>query len=118
MSNNKKVPATMPPPEAKASPTKTAATTVKQVVPAAPTPALKVPGLFRNIDWLTFGVTTLLTFIGYLLTISPQVGLEDSGELAVASMYAGVPHPPGYPVWTIYTWLFTVLFPVSNIAYR
>ena len=33
-------------------------------------------------------------------------------------MYAGVPHPPGYPVWTIYTWLFTVLFPVSNIAYR
>src|SRR5205814_1663246 len=27
------------------------------------------------------------------------------------------PHPPGYPVWTIYTWLFTLL-PISNIAFR
>ncbi|MDB6054065.1 MAG: hypothetical protein JWN25_1588 [Verrucomicrobiales bacterium] len=44
--------------------------------------------------------------------------LEDSGELAVGSFYAGVPHPPGYPVWTIYTWLFTRLIPVANIAYR
>src|SRR3954471_2031730 len=79
---------------------------------------VKVPPLFRNIDWLTFGVTTLLTFIGYWLTLAPQVTLEDSGELAVASMYAGVPHPPGYPVWTIYTWFFTVIFPFSNIAYR
>src|SRR2546421_2128942 len=119
MSNNisKKVSATMPAPQAKAPPAKTTAA-VSPAVPAAPAPALKVPGLFRRIDWLTFGITTLLTFIGYLLTISPQVGLEDSGELAVASMYAGVPHPPGYPIWTIYTWLFTVLFPVSNIAYR
>ncbi|GIT12662.1 MAG: hypothetical protein CM1200mP34_0680 [Verrucomicrobiales bacterium] len=33
-------------------------------------------------------------------------------------MYAGVPHPPGYPVWTLYTWLFTKLVPISNIAFR
>ncbi|HMC28944.1 MAG TPA: DUF2723 domain-containing protein, partial [Verrucomicrobiae bacterium] len=86
--------------------------------PPAKAPPVKLPPLFRNIDWLTFAITTLFTFIGYYLTLAPQVTLEDSGELATASMYAGVPHPPGYPVWTIYTWLFTVLFPVSNIAYR
>src|SRR5438445_10972628 len=86
--------------------------------PPAKGPPIKLPPLFRNIDWLSFGITTLFTFIGYYLTLAPQVTLEDSGELATASMYAGVPHPPGYPVWTIYTWLFTVLFPVSNIAYR
>lgn len=79
------------------------------------TPA--TPPLFRRIDWVTFGVTTLLVFIGYWLTLAPDMTLEDSGELAVASMYAGVPHPPGYPVWTIYTWLFTLL-PIANIAYR
>jgi len=56
-------------------------------------------------------------FIGYLWTLSPDLTLEDSGELATASMYAGVPHPPGYPVWTVYSWLFTKL-PISNIAYR
>jgi tetratricopeptide (TPR) repeat protein len=74
--------------------------------------------LFRKIDWLTFAATTLLMFIAYYLTLAPDLTLEDSGELAVGSFYAGVPHPPGYPVWTIFTWLFTVLFPISNIAWR
>jgi len=86
----------------------------KSVTPPPPV----TPPLFRKIDWLTFGLTTLLVFIGYYLTLAPDLTLEDSGELAVGSFYAGVPHPPGYPVWTIYTWLFTVLFPVANIAYR
>ncbi|MEO6034743.1 MAG: DUF2723 domain-containing protein [Verrucomicrobiota bacterium] len=86
----------------------------KPVAPAVP----PTPPLFRRIDWIAFGITTLLVFIGYFLTLAPDLTLEDSGELAVGSFYAGVPHPPGYPVWTIYTWLFTVLIPVSNIAYR
>ena len=73
---------------------------------------------FRPVDWLAFAITFLVALIGYCLTISPDLTLEDSGELAVASMYAGVPHPPGYPVWTLYTWLFTKLFPISNIAFR
>src|SRR4051812_17966026 len=80
--------------------------------------AAPVANLFRRIDWITFAVTALLVFTGYFLTLAPNVTLEDSGELATGSFYAGVPHPPGYPVWTIFTWLFTVLVPVSNIAYR
>ena len=35
-----------------------------------------------------------------------------------ARMYAGVPHPPGYPVWTVFTWIFTKILPFSNIAWR
>src|SRR5687767_12496062 len=77
-----------------------------------------VPALFRKIDWITAGLATLIVLIGYIYTLAPDVTLEDSGELAVGSFYAGVPHPPGYPVWTVYTWLFTVLFPFSNIAWR
>jgi tetratricopeptide (TPR) repeat protein len=77
-----------------------------------------VQAFFRRVDWLCFGLTTLLILIGYLWTLAPDVTLEDSGELAVGSFYAGVPHPPGYPVWTIYSWLFTVLVPFSNIAWR
>src|SRR6266481_5548757 len=86
--------------------------------PGGPVQPIKVPPLFRRIDWIAFCATTLLTFIGYMLSMAPELTLQDSGELAVGSMYAGVPHPPGYPVWTLYTWLFTVIFPVSNIAYR
>src|SRR5262245_19896809 len=84
--------------------------------PMAPAP-IHVPPLFRGIDRLAFVVTTLLVFVGYWWTLAPDLTLEDCGELAVGSMYAGVPHPPGYPVWTIYSWLFTLL-PISNIAYR
>ncbi|MDA7667982.1 DUF2723 domain-containing protein, partial [Verrucomicrobia bacterium] len=73
---------------------------------------------FRKIDWQTAGITALMVFVGYLFTIAPDVTLEDSGELSVGAFYAGVPHPPGYPIWTLYSWLFTVLIPVSNIAFR
>lgn len=88
--------------------------------PAAPPPQPPPPiaPLFRPVDWFTFALTTILVFIGYWWTLAPDMTCEDSGELAVASMYAGVPHPPGYPVWTIYSWLFTKLVPISNIAYR
>ncbi|SVD79796.1 uncharacterized protein METZ01_LOCUS432650, partial [marine metagenome] len=44
---------------------------------------------FRPVDWLAFGITTLVTLLGYCLTISPDLTLEDCGELAVGSMYAG-----------------------------
>ncbi len=87
----------------------------------APAGPIKIPGLppplYRKLDWVTCAVTTLLVFIGYYLTLAPDLTLEDSGELAVGSFYAGVPHPPGYPVWTIYTWLFT-LIPIANVAWR
>src|SRR6266511_2526929 len=88
-----------------------------QPIPLSAAPPV-TPPLFRKIDWLTFGVTALLVFIGYYLTLAPDLTLEDSGELATGSFYAGVPHPPGYPVWTIFTWLFTVLVPASNVAWR
>jgi len=84
---------------------------------ALPVVDVKAP-FFRRCDWISFALTTLLVMIGYYLTLAPDLTLEDSGELAVGSYYAGVPHPPGYPVWTIYTWLFTVLVPFSNIAWR
>src|SRR2546427_1677565 len=88
-------------------------TTPEPIKPAPPAAAAPPTGpikpLFRSIDWFAFGFTAVLVFIGYLWTLSPDLTLEDSGELATASMYAGVPHPPGYPVWTIYTWLFTKL---------
>jgi tetratricopeptide (TPR) repeat protein len=91
--------------------------TTRAGAPGGPPEPVTVPPLFRRIDWFTFGITTLLVMIGYWITLAPDLTLEDSGELAVASKYAGVPHPPGYPVWTIYTWFFS-LIPHSNIAWR
>lgn len=73
---------------------------------------------FRKPDRLAFFITFFCVWIGYFLTLAPEVTLEDSGELATGSFYAGIPHPPGYPVWTIYTWLWTVVLPIKNVAWR
>ncbi len=118
MSNNPPKPsASKAPPPAPAKPVDSKAAPAVKVPVAPAAPPAHVPPLFRGIDWWSFSVTTLLVFIGYWWTLAPDLTLEDCGELATASMYAGVPHPPGYPVWTIYSWLFTLL-PISNIAYR
>ena len=100
----------------------TAKTKTPEATPPAPKPPeaipTKTPPLFRRIDWMAFLITTLFVWAGYFWTLAPDLGLEDSGELAVASMYAGIPHPPGYPVWTIYTWLWAHFLPIGNIAWR
>ena len=65
---------------------------------------------FRRVDWLAFWATFLVSFAVYFYTMAPTVTLEDSGELAVASDYLGVPHPPGYPIWTLLTWFLQWIF--------
>ncbi len=65
---------------------------------------------FRGIDWAAFWTATLVTFGVYFYTLAPTVSLEDSGELAVAGDFLGVPHPPGYPIWSLISWVFTKIF--------
>lgn len=83
-----------------------------------PDVARRVNPLFRRQDWLGFALTLAVVWLVYFLTLAPEVTLEDSGELVTGSYYAGIPHPPGYPIWTVYSWLWTVLVPVGNIAWR
>ena len=69
------------------------------------------PGaFFRRIDWTAFWSATLVSFLVYFFTLGPSTGLEDSGELATAADHLGVPHPPGYPFWTMCSWVFCRVF--------
>ena len=69
------------------------------------------PGaFFRRIDWTAFWGATLIAFLVYFFTLGPSVGLEDSGELATAADHLGVPHPPGYPFWSLCCWFFCRIF--------
>ena len=65
---------------------------------------------FRRIDWTAFWGATVIAFLVYFFTLGPSVGLEDSGELATAADHLGVPHPPGYPFWSLCCWFFCRLF--------
>ncbi len=86
--------------------------------PGRPSVTLEVPPLFRKIDWLALIITFVVIWTVYFLTLSPEQTLEDSGELCTGSFYAGIPHPPGYPFWAIYSWLWTKLLVVGNVAWR
>ncbi|HEY3853446.1 MAG TPA: DUF2723 domain-containing protein [Verrucomicrobiae bacterium] len=107
-------PKSRPPQGAPAAPAVSAA---KNIPPPPPPPAPIQP-LFRRIDWLTLAITGIIVWVVYFMCLAPEVTLEDSGELTTASYYAGIPHPPGYPFWTIYTWFWTVMVPFKNIAWR
>ncbi|MES2310125.1 MAG: DUF2723 domain-containing protein [Verrucomicrobiota bacterium] len=73
---------------------------------------------FNRWDYLAFGVVFALSLFVYVYTLAPSVTLEDSGEFITAAVHFGVPHPPGYPLWTIGTWLLSNFFPIGNVAWR
>lgn len=66
---------------------------------------------------LLLALVFLINFILFLLTLSPTVTFEDSGELITAAYNLGVPHQPGYPLFTILAKLFSFI-PIGNIAFR
>jgi tetratricopeptide (TPR) repeat protein/uncharacterized membrane-anchored protein YitT (DUF2179 family) len=71
---------------------------------------------FKGVDWLAFWLSGIVALIVYTYTLAPSVTLEDGGELAVAGDWLGVPHPPGYPSWTMLAWLFARIF--SFVTFR
>ena len=71
---------------------------------------------FRRVDWTAFWTATVISFLVYFFTLGPSVTLEDSGELAVAGDHLGVPHPPGYPIWTMCAYVFARVF--SWVTYQ
>jgi hypothetical protein len=64
------------------------------------------------------GVAGLASFIIYLRTLYPGlVGSGDTPELQFAGKVLGIPHVPGYPVYTLLSHAFSWL-PVGSPAYR
>ena len=76
------------------------------------------PERFQRSDFIAAGVVFFLTLGVYIATLAPNVTLEDSGELITAAAKFGVPHPPGYPLWTMTGFLLSHLLPIGNLAWR
>ncbi len=103
----------------KAESNKAVAKSKEAVKPAAaPVVPIKVPPMFRPIDWFALLIAFVSVWAVYLWTLAPEQTLEDSGELCTGSFYAGIPHPPGYAFWSIYSWIWTVIVPFGNVAWR
>jgi len=70
--------------------------------------------LFLSPTWRGFGIF-LLTFIVYFLTMMPDLGFTDSGELAAAAHVLGIAHPTGYPLYTIIAHVWSLISPFSTV---
>ena len=68
-------------------------------------------------DWAVGLISATVSFSIYVWSAAPNVTLQDSGEFIIAAQHFGVPHPPGYPLWTVLTWLFLRL-PLGNMAWE
>lgn len=73
---------------------------------------------------IAHGVTLAVAFaalLAYSLTLSPTVAWvnqgEDSGDLLVAAATLGIPHPTGYPLFTLLGRLAS-LVPLGGLAFR
>ncbi len=66
--------------------------------------------------WL--GILAAVSFLLYLLTLCPTVYLGDAGELIVAGIQMGTPHPPGYPISTLMMHVVMSVMPMASLAFR
>jgi hypothetical protein len=71
--------------------------------------------------WLAPGIVFGLTLAVYGLTAPPGLtwahASADGGDLITAARVLGVPHPSGYPTWTLLAALFSQL-PLGTAAWR
>jgi tetratricopeptide (TPR) repeat protein len=73
--------------------------------------------IWMRADWMVGLVAAFVAGAVYFWTAAPNVTLLDSGEFVVAAQHFGVPHPTGYPLWTLLAWLFQLL-PMGNAAWE
>jgi hypothetical protein len=67
--------------------------------------------------WITLGLG-LGFLILYLRTLCPTVYLGDTGDFCTAFVTGGVPHPPGYPLFSLLGRAALALVPCGEPAFR
>ncbi|MFC1556174.1 DUF2723 domain-containing protein, partial [candidate division KSB1 bacterium] len=73
--------------------------------------------LYKNMHFAVPGTVFSLLILLYILTLSPSVNFNDSGELITVAHTYGIAHPTGYPFFTALGRIASIFFP-GDPAYR
>ncbi len=66
-----------------------------------------------------FGIASgIICLVIYIITLYPDIGFMDSGELAASAFTFGVPHPTGYPLFLLIGYIVTHLPLPGSIVYK
>jgi len=60
-------------------------------------------------------IAFVVTLAAYLATMNRTIGFIDRGELAATAYTLGIPHPTGYPTFTLLGWLVSHLVPLRPV---
>jgi len=71
----------------------------------------------KSTDYLPIGVF-LITSIFYVNNLSNSVYGGDSGDFLAASIVNGIPHPSGYPLYTMIGIVFMKVIPFGTLAFK
>jgi len=67
------------------------------------------------MGYLLAGILFVISLVANLFTLGSSIYGTDSGDLVTASYFLGVPHPSGYPLYTLLGWFFShLLFSPSS----
>ncbi|HEY3342663.1 MAG TPA: DUF2723 domain-containing protein, partial [Anaerolineae bacterium] len=61
---------------------------------------------YRWANLMLHGALFVAALCLYTSTLNADVQPADSGEFQIAAIKLGIPHPPGYPLYTMLGWLF------------
>lgn len=75
------------------------------------------PAPFKIIDYTCALLVLFISFLVYLLTLTPTIAFHDTGELITVAYTLGIAHPPGYPLYTLFGKTFITIIPFGNISY-
>jgi hypothetical protein len=70
--------------------------------------------ILQSSLWRSITLFTLSGII-YVLTMMPDIGFTDSGELAAVAHTLGIAHPTGYPLYTIIAHVWSLISPFSTV---
>ena len=73
---------------------------------------------YRLTHRMLAGVSLLISFIVYMMTMAPTTSFWDCGEFIATSVIMGVPHPPGTPLYLLVGNFFSQLPTYSDIGAR
>ncbi len=69
-------------------------------------------------SYLAAAIAAGLTFLLYLITLSPETAMWDTSEYVTAAYTLGLPHPPGNPAFVLIGRVFAVLPIAPSVAMR
>lgn len=77
-----------------------------------------IPRAFTMIDYGGGILVFFICWAVYLHTLTPTVGLHDSGDMITAAYVLGIPHPTGYPLYCLLgkLWMTILPFYVNSLS--